>query len=620
MFLSPLLRITLVFAPLFGSVFVFSQELAPSASTQKILERSVAFMNKNQYDSAHYLVSEVFSQTEQSLSDVDMFFLHSIESEILYYNALFEQGLQSANTALNYSKRIDESNFLGSAENLVGLQLMNLKRYAEAANYLRRAISHLEPMHPYTELAFQYHAYTNLGECFVYLNQPDSALHVSLKAIPEARNRQRPRGEANAYWNMSQAYVLKSDLYRADSTALAGLQLISTTEHIDVATALTAVLMNIQFKKNNISQADEWLSKGLELLSHPLNTDYARTTFLEKALAFCSEAQKLDKGIQLLNQLKTLQQEINNKQQTQRTDILTNIYEKNKALTLANETSRAQNKEIQLRKIIGWVLVALAALLLVLILTLFISFRRKQSISALEYQNKLRSAESEMEIRSLRETFEAIAEERNRIASDLHDDIGASLSSIRIYSSAAQKQLSSNPSESLSLIEKINESSTNILEQMSDIVWCINPKNDNSESLIMRMKAYTGECLGAMQINCNYTIDHSVQSWVPTMHIRKNIYLLFKEAINNCMKYSGANQLDIAFSLQYNSLKMSIADNGMGFDMAEVKHGNGLNNMKNRAQSAGGSLAIFSAKGQGTRIVFNFPLATFRDATQAPLP
>jgi tetratricopeptide (TPR) repeat protein len=127
----------------------------------------------------------------------------------LYYNALFEQGLHSAEKALDYSQRTKETNFIGSAENVVGLQLMNLNRLEVAAIFLRRAVNHLQAHHPFDELAFQYHAYTNLGECYVYLQQPDSAIKLSQMALPEAQQRGRKRGEANAYWNIAQAYILK---------------------------------------------------------------------------------------------------------------------------------------------------------------------------------------------------------------------------------------------------------------------------------------------------------------------------------------------------------------------------------------------------------------------------
>src|SRR5690606_30299844 len=145
---------------------------------------------------------------------------------------------------------------------------------------------------------------------------------------------------------------------------------------------------------------------------------------------------------------------------------------------------------------------------------------------------------------------------RNRIASDLHDDIGAALSSIRIYSGAAQKHFQNNPQESEQLIQRINESSTGMMDRMSDIVWSINPKNDNGQSLVLRMKSFASEVLGSLDIKVNYRIDGVVEELKPATLVRRNLYLIFKEAINNISKYSKANEVWVDIKIKEDKLCM----------------------------------------------------------------
>jgi signal transduction histidine kinase len=207
----------------------------------------------------------------------------------------------------------------------------------------------------------------------------------------------------------------------------------------------------------------------------------------------------------------------------------------------------------------------------------------------------------------------AVSAERDRIASDLHDDIGASLSSIRIYSGAASKRFTSDPDESLRLIERINESSTGMMDRMSDIVWAINPKNDNVESIVFRMKSNAGEVLSPLDIEVDYSIDPLSEQVQPTMTARRNIYLIFKEAINNIAKYSSAKHVHVDLRVDNGFLILEISDDGVGFDALSKSSGNGLNTMRRRAESLGGTVQIDSKPGNGSRLIARMEIARISD-------
>ena len=187
---------------------------------------------------------------------------------------------------------------------------------------------------------------------------------------------------------------------------------------------------------------------------------------------------------------------------------------------------------------------------------------------------------------------------RNKIASDLHDDVGSTLSSISIFSQMAQqKSKEVNP-----LLDIIGESSRKMLDAMADIVWTINPENDQFEKIILRMKSFAYELLGARNIDFEFNADEEVVKMKLSMEVRKNLYLIFKEATNNLVKYSGANKARFDIKAEKDSLTMLISDNGKGFDQQQRTMGNGLKNMKRRAEEIGAQFIIESRPGGGTSL------------------
>ncbi|HZY10557.1 MAG TPA: tetratricopeptide repeat protein [Bacteroidota bacterium] len=187
---------------------------------------------------------------------------------------------------------------------------------------------------------------------------------------------------------------------------------------------------------------------------------------------------------------------------------------------------------------------------------------------------------------------------RNKIASDLHDDVGSTLSSISIFSQMAQQQ----SKETIPMLETIGESSRKMLDAMADIVWTITPENDQFEKIILRMRSFAYELLGAKQIDFEFVADDDVTRIKLPMDVRKNLYLIFKEAANNMVKYSEANKALFSIKEEKGFLTMLIRDNGKGFDTNKLTEGNGIKNMKKRALEIGAKLMIDSVLGEGTMI------------------
>ena len=187
---------------------------------------------------------------------------------------------------------------------------------------------------------------------------------------------------------------------------------------------------------------------------------------------------------------------------------------------------------------------------------------------------------------------------RNKIASDLHDDVGSTLSSISLFSQMAQQQ----SKEVIPMLETIGDSSRKMLEAMADIVWTINPENDQFEKIILRMRSFAYELLGVRKIDFEFIADEEVTKIKLPMNVRKNLYLIFKEATNNMVKYSGADKALFTIKEEKNRLIMLINDNGKGFDSQQSREGNGLKNMKRRADEIKAQFKIVSNPGKGTSV------------------
>ncbi len=190
---------------------------------------------------------------------------------------------------------------------------------------------------------------------------------------------------------------------------------------------------------------------------------------------------------------------------------------------------------------------------------------------------------------------------RTRIASDLHDDIGSTLSSISIMSNVLQAHID-NSSHSGEIIQKIGENAHTMLESMDDIIWSVNPTNDKFENLNLRIREYAIPLFETAGISFDIYVPEELNSISLPMDIRRNIFLICKEAINNLVKYSEGTKAGIIFNLNHSVLTMTVKDNGKGFQTNKFTNRNGLKNIKRRANQIGGQLSVVSEPLKGTTI------------------
>lgn len=205
----------------------------------------------------------------------------------------------------------------------------------------------------------------------------------------------------------------------------------------------------------------------------------------------------------------------------------------------------------------------------------------------------------------LMERKHAVERERGRIAKDIHDDLGSSLTRIMLLGQRAKGDLAEHK-EVGSHLEKIVSFSRGTIQAMDEIVWAVNPRNDNMDGLVNYLVEYADQYFKDSGIRCRLQMPIASQLTLST-EVRHDLFLAVKEALNNVLKHSLASEVQIEVFHNDSTVNIVIDDNGCGFDQDSARNGrqgNGLQNMRKRIDALGGQMEIFTAPGHGTKLQF----------------
>jgi signal transduction histidine kinase/ligand-binding sensor domain-containing protein len=216
------------------------------------------------------------------------------------------------------------------------------------------------------------------------------------------------------------------------------------------------------------------------------------------------------------------------------------------------------------------------------------------------------------------ERQQAVERERTRIAKDIHDDLGASLTRISMLSQSARGIMDDLPGITRCL-EQIFLTARESTRAMADIVWAVNPSHDTLDSLATYLQKFAQNFLQDANIRCRINMPLELPPWPLTADIRHNLFLAFKEAINNVVRHAAATEVRISLKVQPQGFVLTIEDNGCGFRVPKRSsagppesgwpQGNGLKNMHRRLVDLGGRFEVSSSVGAGTKVTFSVPVS-----------
>lgn len=568
----------------------------------QILNTAAIMMDSSEWNNASSLIRNTLTENENSLTLTEKYYLYSFEAEIFYYSALTEPGINSALKAREMARKSNNQILEGSSENFLGLFYLNKKKFREAINHFRRALDLIPENDSTIWISQRFHVFGNLGECYLELGNADSAKFYSRESFRRSVIKHNTRAQALACWNISEAFLIENKPDSAEYYIQKGLQYCNDQPYLVDAKLF---LLSTQIRANNNNSRNA-LKEGHALTLHENASDFSRIEFINEAISFHEKNSEFKEAYRLQQSLNKTKNKLQLSEDSLRLSLLENYYVNENRLRAEKEKRIVSEFQIEASRSVIIALISLTIALLSLILMFRFRQKQKNKIRELKFEQEKEELRIAKEAGEYKTRLETIDEERNRIARELHDDIGSSMSSLNIFAGLALENGEKNPEKTNELLQKIKEYSGNIAENISDLIWAVYTKNDTYGHLIQRMKNFCFEILGAKNIDPVFNYPQSLHYKNAGLEIRKNILLIFKEAVNNIAKYSNAKSTVFTFVLKDNVINLIIEDDGIGFDESVAVQGNGMNSMRARARAMNAQISIQTAPGKGTRISISF--------------
>ncbi|KQC01672.1 hypothetical protein AQF98_04675 [Pedobacter sp. Hv1] len=427
--------------------------------------------------------------------------------------------------------------------------------------------------------------YNTIGLCYGELSQADTSIYYLKKAVAEAIQRKKPDiYRTISLGNIGNSYYSQQKFQLAKPLLTADLKGALRIDDKGLAVGAAIPLADIYLSEQKWKPADSLLTMARTYIAQSGQTERLERFFpirskyyqlrghLPLAIAYRDSAiNAIKRNDSIFNNLLVMRVQ-------QRTDM-----EK-----LTEEKSKLENyrKVSQIR---------LWAVSIILILTAM------GILIVRGYRSRLEKNKKHIE------ELNRLLALRQQLSADMHDDIGSTLSSISLYTHSLLMQPQTAAQQLI--LEKIKQNAQHVQESVSDIIWSVNPHMDQMAQVVARMRAFGADMTEHAGIAFVFNFEEEVIKLVVEMSARRNLYLIYKEAINNAVKYSACKQITVTLTGSNDRFGMEISDNGIGFEIATQHQGNGLQNMQHRADEMNGTLAIISKQQQGTRLTLNFTLS-----------
>ena len=570
-----------------------------------------------------------------------------------------DSAIHLAHRAISLSEKINYLPGLGDAYIRLGLIAKDRANYDEALSFYRKSLSYRLQIGNQDYIA---RVYNNIGIVYTFKGSYDSAIYYSLKACKLAETLNLNKAQADYTMNLGTAYLKNNDFSQAINCYTQSKSLFEKLNdkkgimqsEINLGSLYHNVGDSVNFLRSSYSayslakQLNDEENKGIALGNialayEEINRPDSAIYFLRKSLAIKRSRQdkrkiaidlngmgymfehltNYDSAVFYLEQSYQLSDEIGEKALIAKNcEFLANVYQlqgnyekaflyqkefqlyhdsvfnESKAATIAemqtkyetekkeqeiqllNKDKELQSTVISRQKIFRNALIAIAALIL---------------LTGGLYINRSRLVQRQRTLA-----------EHKRISSELHDDIGATLSSFSITSEVIKNGINrGKPEEAMEAVEIIGNESRELMDRLGDIVWAINPRNDSFDKLILRLQNYAQRMCAGRNITLQLEVDESLRKVELPMEVRNNFFLIAKEAVNNAVKYSGCSELMIHLRQKGKSIMVDISDDGKGFDISESREGNGLRNMKQRAEDIHALFNLASSPHGGTHLTMS---------------
>ena len=543
------------------------------------------YMARDLYDSCQAWLNYIAERLPMRKPSYFNVYLSTYQASTYYYTGLMRMALQESERVKRLATELNDSVLIGTGYNLIGLSYMNMDsieraipQFLEGIKYTRQPPYEID----YFTSSKPHHMYGNLAECYLKLGKYEKAISTGITSKKLATEISWMRGAAVAANALGLAYARSNHIDSAFYFEREAISISSSAGQPDVTLVSYSALAECFLLKNEFDSVHALLNRGFQLLQEkPYLNDQFVKQFLSDVIRMSPVIHQPQLQLKALRLKDSIASVLARKNDAQISMLVKgSVANEMRVANLEVAESRQKQSLSNTRLILA--LVALGSMII-----LFLLYR---------YYHKKRLKEIAI---------------RNKISRDLHDDIGATLSSIKIYGELANTVLDDKPAESKAMIGKITEQSKDLMQRMGDVIWSMKPAAETNNSFTARVRNYSSDLLAPKDISCEIDIDESMCSKISNPITRKHLLLIVKEALNNIAKYSAATEARINFKQENDKLVLLISDNGKGFSNPDNVSGNGLGNMRQRCEQCHGTFKIDSIPGKGVTVTAEFSIAIF---------
>jgi signal transduction histidine kinase len=510
----------------------------------------------------------VFSQH----SDTTTVFIHSLQSELFYYDGLYQFGTNQAEKAIQIAYQLRDSMLIANGYFFKGINLIEINKFQEAEKSLWKSRDY-QPKNFKTYIRStiqQEHIFNNLAQLKLRIHQTDSAIWYNNKAYLFAKKSNSKRGIPNVEQTFGQIYMQEQKIDSAVFYLQKSTQSAQKSEYFDIMLLNYGYLMQC-FEENQIDN-NEWYEKGLDLINKKIINTAFKHYFYTSATEVFKKTNQINKLAFAQEKLIAINEETRFKG-NQNIQSITEQYAKNenKLLLLQVEELKKQRKFTILQQIAGILSLIILSLIIVII-------RRKNKIQ------------------------KTLLHQKNEISKDLHDDIGSGLSSILIHADLLLKNEEIEEKQKV-LATKINQTGKEISQRLNTFIWSLNVEHNTLLHFTEYLKSYGATLFDETPIRFSFiTTIENIESIKMNGQLRKNLFYALKEVLNNSLKHAQATSIEMHLNLiSAKQLQITIQDNGTGI-LKENAFGNGLKNIQNRVELLNGLLTMKTQNGLITTI------------------
>lgn len=453
-----------------------------------------------------------------------------------------------------------------------------LKRYDQALTYANKSIQIKTALNDRKGIGS---AQSNLGDIYLGLGNYDKSIFHFTNSLQIAREVKSLPDELGNYLNIAKVYKAKNEFKPAVDYFNQGKLLAKQLKDSSSLAVIETELIVLQSKADATVAAENKLKSNIDLLEERGDLNRQASGF-KSMVDFYVANKEFDKALEYNNKYHQVIDSIANNDlqlQIKKMEELYNIEKKEKEITILKKDQQLNRARLQKQKVFQYGAVLLFGLVLLSGFLLFNRYTMRQRMKELEL--------------------------RNRIAADLHDEVGSSLSSIHMLSQMASQR--GDDVVHKDILSRMSSNAKETMDKMGDIVWMIKPGEAEAANLKQRMERFAYEISSSKNISLQLSVNE-LEKLKLTMEQRKNIWLIFKEAVNNAVKYSGTDKMEISSRTEGKELLLLVKDFGKGFDTGVIKKGNGLDNMQQRAADLQADLLVDSVAGEGTRVALRLPM------------